>query len=296
LLGSARAPNRARLTKPLTRAARSLLHVSLPIVTIGMDLSLDQIIKNTATANKKPAGGAAAKAKAAKQKATGKAPGGKKGLKMKLTGGIGKNKKGAKMKTMDVEMGGVKSGKKKGAAGKKKGPVGKLADTLQARIAAAKQRLGGKLTAKRGTPTKAQDIKITIAGKGGGAPAMKAPGGFKFLGGGGGGGGKGGGRGSGRGGGRGGGGLMAMIRGRGGKQGRGGGGSIVKPGMQQSAKKAPGTPRGGPQGIGKKAGKGGKARKVMIGALGGGKNKAQKGKGGNKGGNKNTLAAKFRSR
>ena len=100
-----------------------------------MDLSLDDIIKNTAKANKKPAGkapggGAAGKLKAQK-KAAGKAPGGKKGTKMKIGGkltGISKAKKG-KTKMMDVEMGGTGSAKKKP---KKKGVVGKLKDTLQA--------------------------------------------------------------------------------------------------------------------------------------------------------------------
>ena len=103
--------------------------------------------------------------------------------------------------------------------------------------------------------------------------------------------------------------MMAMMRG--GRGGGRGGGSIVKPGQQ--SKSPGGTPRGGLQGIGKKAGnKGGKARQVVIGgaqklagamgrAPGGKKGKGGKAGGGAKNGNKkggkgNTLAAKFAGR
>lgn len=246
-----------------------------------MDLSLDQIIKNSA-ATKKPAkkapGGAKGKVSAMMKS---KAPGGK-GKNGALKGAVGKKSK-RPMKAMDVEMGVVG---KKGKGKKAKGVAGKLTDTLKARIAAAVSKRGGTIAGQRKgtTPTKAADIKITISGKGGGAAAAgRAPGGgfmFKPL------------KGQGRGG---------VGGNKGGARPRGG--SMVKPGtQQQSARKALG---GKLSGIGKKAQK---TRKVVVGSaktLAGaiaGRGRG-KGKGGGRGGKKagggrggKTLAQRFGGR
>ena len=188
------------------------------------DQSLDELIKASSKDKKKggPAG-----------KKAGKAPGGKKGGKKgtpdgkaKLVSAVSKNSKAkrankmAKARSMDVDMKPVKGVQPRAKTGKK-GVGAKVADTLKARIAAAKGRLAGKIGGK-GTPAKAADIKITIAGQkntGGGAFAfkpMKTSSGLKAPGGGG--------RGRGRG--------RGLPAGRGLGRGRG----IVKPG----AGKAPG--------------------------------------------------------
>ena len=129
------------------------------------------------------------------------------------------------------------------AARKKKGAVTKMADTLKARIAAAKTRLAA-APAKGGkgaTATKAADIKITISGNARAGTARATAG-------------KGRGRGIGRGAGRG-----------------GGRGGIVKPGKVQA------TGRMNLAGaIGKKKPK---AKTVVIVGARGNKNKAAKGGG-----------------
>ena len=219
------------------------------------DQSLDELIKASSKDKKKggPAG-----------KKAGKAPGGKKGGKKgtpdgkaKLVSAVSKNSKAkrankmAKARGMDVDMKPVKGVQPRAKTGKK-GVGAKVADTLKARIAAAKGRLAGKIGGK-GTPAKAADIKITIAGQkntGGGAFAfkpMKTSSGLKAPGGGG--------RGRGRG--------RGLPAGRGLGRGRG----IVKPG----AGKAPGGGRNTLAGaIGKAKGKfGGRTVQVAAKAPGG---------------------------
>ena len=248
------------------------------------DVSLDELIKKTAKDKPKftAKGGAAAGKAPGGGKGRGKkgkAPGGPKpggGGQSQLMKDVATNNKAkranklAKARGMDIEMQPVKAvtkktmkGAKGGGAAKKGGAVGKLANTLKARIEAAKKRMtikgvapgGGRKAGKGGgTPAKAGDIKITIAGSNamaGKGKAVVKPGGK---------GGKG--RGAGR--------------APGGGKGRGG--SIVKPGaaIKSGINRAAGA-------IGKK----GKPRTVVVAGMGqggrapgGGKGRGGKGRGG----------------